>query len=546
MEFIVNSILNEGRLSDVKKRHPKIKPQIIDYLSKNDPSGNNKYLEWMVRSLEHEQTVDKLREPNRTDDDFTYIADKILDIVHRFHNVQDYLVSREEDGSFVGTKDLYAYKFSDNDVLNHLHYDVIRAEIKKQEKEEEKESKKEVDKIYEDGNWTVVLPKTHRSSCYYGAGTKWCTTTRDSDTHFKTQTHNKYLIYVINKKGTGILNKVAWQIPRVKDLNNIFSIDDSQVNIDTDRLKLWDVLDDNIINNTSTYVQYMEQIPIEIIEKIHDYVSIRSEKYYENRDIDHDNPEIIAVSMYLDLDDDLIDEIEEETFTHYGLNVYSHDGDNYCVGDSSGMEDVKREWAESYYDSVGVEGIVNIEKYIEINDVKYVASDLANSRVSDLNDYELIDECENYSEADTLCTRYYEIGETIETLETELDELSDNEDMDSEQYDVEEERIRDEISDLEDEKERLIDSMRETLEEVYTQEYVDRMGDDPIDWLWEMGWYSKKTGLDRTAITSGVVSINESKFIEDLEDDFTFDDVNGGNGYDEFDVDGTTYYVFKL
>ena len=38
----------------------------------------------------------------------------------------------------------------------------------------------DVEKIYEDNRFVVVSPKTHTASCYYGAGTKWCTASKDT------------------------------------------------------------------------------------------------------------------------------------------------------------------------------------------------------------------------------------------------------------------------------------------------------------------------------------------------------------------------------
>lgn len=59
--------------------------------------------------------------------------------------------------------------------------------------------KKEIDKIYEDDTILIVKPKTHAASCYYGAGTKWCTTSKDNATHFNSYTRNANLYYVIRK-----------------------------------------------------------------------------------------------------------------------------------------------------------------------------------------------------------------------------------------------------------------------------------------------------------------------------------------------------------
>ena len=54
--------------------------------------------------------------------------------------------------------------------------------------QKEKEVKNESDRIYEDDRFLIVQPYSHGASCYYGAGTKWCTTTKDDTRYF-----DKYL-----------------------------------------------------------------------------------------------------------------------------------------------------------------------------------------------------------------------------------------------------------------------------------------------------------------------------------------------------------------
>ena len=45
----------------------------------------------------------------------------------------------------------------------------------------------------------VVVPKSHTASCYYGAGTKWCTATKDSDNHFTNYDKEGKLFYILDK-----------------------------------------------------------------------------------------------------------------------------------------------------------------------------------------------------------------------------------------------------------------------------------------------------------------------------------------------------------
>lgn len=76
---------------------------------------------------------------------------------------------------------------------------------KKSEKEKEREIKSQSEKFYEDEDVLVIRPKSHAASCYYGANTKWCTTTKDSPSYFERYFRNGKLYYFINKI-TGLKN----------------------------------------------------------------------------------------------------------------------------------------------------------------------------------------------------------------------------------------------------------------------------------------------------------------------------------------------------
>jgi phage shock protein A len=53
--------------------------------------------------------------------------------------------------------------------------------------------------VYEDEKFTVVAPLTTKASCYYGAGTKWCTASSADNTHFNNYMNEGKLFYFIDK-----------------------------------------------------------------------------------------------------------------------------------------------------------------------------------------------------------------------------------------------------------------------------------------------------------------------------------------------------------
>ncbi len=56
------------------------------------------------------------------------------------------------------------------------------------------------DVVYEDDRFTVISPKTHDASCYYGTGSKWCTAAKSSESHFQTYNRDGKLFYFLDKK----------------------------------------------------------------------------------------------------------------------------------------------------------------------------------------------------------------------------------------------------------------------------------------------------------------------------------------------------------
>lgn len=67
------------------------------------------------------------------------------------------------------------------------------------EKKEKERERKEIKKIYEDNRVLIVKPLSHVASCYYGAGTRWCTTMKNQPERFNQYTRNATLYYIIVK-----------------------------------------------------------------------------------------------------------------------------------------------------------------------------------------------------------------------------------------------------------------------------------------------------------------------------------------------------------
>ena len=58
---------------------------------------------------------------------------------------------------------------------------------------------KEIDRVYEDSEWKVLVPKTERASCLIGKGTQWCTAADKSNNMFDSYNNRGKLYVLINK-----------------------------------------------------------------------------------------------------------------------------------------------------------------------------------------------------------------------------------------------------------------------------------------------------------------------------------------------------------
>lgn len=105
------------------------------------------------------------------------------------------------------------------DGFKHLYNMVkpVREEIEAEKIHNVGEGDRE--KVWENENWAVVLPKTQAASCKYGAGTRWCTAgTNDNQFEHYNQFGDLYII--INKQGAKEQKAISDRITELDGLIN--------------------------------------------------------------------------------------------------------------------------------------------------------------------------------------------------------------------------------------------------------------------------------------------------------------------------------------
>jgi hypothetical protein len=262
MEYSVELLL-EGRREDAYEKYVRsgeVPQNLFNRLVNGDPSGNQKYLMWMLDTLE------KVGAGN----DERYYMNLTEDVTFFHNNIQSFK-----------NKDINSYNWESftQEVGNK------RAEI--HEKQKIKQAKKESIKIYEDNKVLILIPKSYVASCTYGAGTRWCTTSKDSDNYYKQYTKNGLLIYAIRKgiPESDNLHKIAFYLPNDGGDNiQIFNAPDIQISVDHLKNELggevWDSIRQPImdyLNDTSNprveqfmtdeeIVSYLESGDVDILK----------------------------------------------------------------------------------------------------------------------------------------------------------------------------------------------------------------------------------------------------------------------------------------
>ena len=541
----IRKVLLENRIEDVKKKYPEVDSAIIDYFVKEDPSGNNKYLDWLVKAMTHEPTIQSVEDLLDEAMQFKLPQEFLMMLVKKFHELLPYMV-HVEGGKKVGTTDLYQYKFTDTEMINFLGFDLFQAKERKEEKNKRKDAKKNSDKIYEDGNWLVIRPKSWQASCVYGAGTRWCTTSKENDSHFKRETDRNFLIYVINKNKSSNDDqyKVAWQIPYLKDVRRYVTNTDNGWDFNLANIKLWNAEDTNIANRYGT--GYMESVPTSVKGAILTYMDVKMKEMYQNMAYVED-PYIQSLVEHLGVSEDNVEDVKLESWRHYGMRVYNFNDTVYAVATQDEVERATEEWADNYINDVGVWDAIgnDPERYIYINDANAIASDMADSYIEDLSDEEVINEGKRYKTTKEWSEEWSVNHAIFETNQGDIDDMWEKYGDLTEEEEIELKELETENEDIEKTNENILKTIRDRIHEDYRSDYVERMASDPVDWLEEFGYYNRKTGLDKYAIKRGIVGVDRDELIQDLANDLDYNYFSTNNRYDEVTIGGEGYYIFK-
>ena len=424
------------------------------------------------------------------------------------------------------------------------------------------------DVVYEDDRFTVVTPQTHKASCYYGAGTKWCTASMNGSSHFDNYNVDGKLFYILDKKAKS--NDKYYKVALLQKYDGDKTFYDAPDKSFKDGWILGTPEYDEIQNAIDKYINtnYQREINIfkdkeaakverERLRKVAErrrIAQLRADaeerKLYDSWNLENEpDPQAMEANAVFEIMVDnynvSVDEEEGESiydlipsqYSHYDLPTFEWVGDDdtgitFAVGTWDEVWQAAKEYMEGLWDDQGADGWSNsfIESHIDEQEVREYFYDMFEDDVN--NNYE------SYFDTDELPLSDHQESQVAKLKEEaeELDEITRNVDdvYNEDEVELAEDRwneIDDEITDIESDPEG--EPTEEQIEDMVNSRVNDVMYDmmaSMTDYGLDISDYVDKDALFEAAIDSDGVGNSLSSY--DGEDN-------------EVMIGDTWYHVFR-
>jgi hypothetical protein len=160
--------------SSYKSRNPAA-IDVVGELGKFDPTPNKAYLQWLARQ---------------------YVAGRFR--IEDIHHLKAGLELFNKFKGKLANKDINSYKTVKElyTIIEPFEQDAPSASNKQQKQEIKKAG---TEQLINTPNFKVYHVITHEAACHYGAGTKWCTATRDDPSMFDSYSKDGKIYVIITK-----------------------------------------------------------------------------------------------------------------------------------------------------------------------------------------------------------------------------------------------------------------------------------------------------------------------------------------------------------
>lgn len=483
----INGLLLEGRKEDARRRYPKHSKEVFDFFANGDPSGNQKYLSWLLKNTnpDYEKPFE--------------LHEITLNYVKFFHE--------------------YNQMFQNKDINS---YDVVELEkVVSQVKEKveinrlKREAKEQKTVIHNDDRWFVVSPHSWKASCYYGAGTKWCISMREVSGYWSKYSKNSTFFFVIDKTKT-------------KD-DNFYKIAFRRIGR-KGKYELWDAKDNEVTNHPLGR-GWLERLPHEIKIKIDEY---HKQKYQGSLGIPEWIKDDLRAQALYNLKDDF--DIEYVNDSWHGMPVYWVSGTYYVVGNESEMDEGAYEYYNNTYtDSELVEYFPHIvDTHLELTDYNGFINDEVEYFNEEIlgNDTKLLE----YLNDESYLEQWQKYEDEINNLKRILQTVKD---------DAQVEKVKNKLDLLIRKQQKYLNDLREEELKRVREGWEDCIDNGIVDcFINEHGWFGNVNEL----FNSGLVSLDYEGVIRQLvySEDYDYN-VGGGYGVESSEDDeGGFWYLFEI
>ena len=245
---VSDEVLLESRLSDTLAKYPQLAEFIKD-MAEQDPSGNNKYLDYFAKILNaiakkakdfrpagamERRILAQEPESARAEEIMRSLKNQAaLELRDRARALRRMIISFHNYQTLWSEKDIYKYKTYES--LDAAH-DEAQAEIEKRELEKRyaKQAKQDIEVVYSSHNMIVRRINSHTASMLFGLGTQWCITQRDSPSYWEDYERQGNAFFFLELKNNPPRNnkqKYAFQLNR-EGLESIYDEEDNPVDED--------------------------------------------------------------------------------------------------------------------------------------------------------------------------------------------------------------------------------------------------------------------------------------------------------------------------
>ena len=480
LNLVSSSLLTENRIDDAKKLAQKkgygddLFNSIVEFSTKVNP--NHKYLQWLVNQS-HNLLFD----------------DDLFELLSYF----------ERNNA----------KFNKKDINQYVDKNELEAAVLKVSNQIRREIEivPGTTEIYNDSNFIVLVPENHSSSCYYGAGTKWCTASNDNASFYRNYRKSGELYYIISrtKPSSDTNYKMAVRMvfddgtnfpptPKIAEIRDAQDdlitektlIDNSSENVLTaiseDFKFKWDLwwndMEDTLRqkhqaeSERQAYerAQRAEQEQQQRQREAARRLERRNEAQQRREDGEYeDNDEVHALHQYLISIGDWEEGDDEEQFdiyylflegyTHYGLSVYTNELDDkeWAIGTDDEADQAAHDQVENFIEEFKDQPNMGfspgfIEYYIDEEQVvsefeSRIEDDIRESPDSYLNDDDKTITEEGQRLLDEVNDKISELEEHKTRMEEEIEDLTtqlSDLDEDSSEYNEVQDKINEIESDL--------------------------------------------------------------------------------------------------